>query len=381
MQEQRWPQRRYKNMKLYEYLAKDLFKKNGIPVPSGQHAKMVEEAEAIAKKMNKPLAVKSQVLVGGRGKAGGIKFVENPEEVGEIVTKLMQLEIKGETVKIVLLEEKLDVQSEFYISVVMDRSAKMPLIMASTEGGMDIEEVARKTPEKLIKYHINPLEEFFPYQARDIAIEMGVPNHLISKVGSFIWKLYNIFKKYDATIAEINPLVLTPEGLMAADAKLEIDDDALYRQRELSGMQTEKKDEFAYVKLDGDIAVIGNGAGLTLSGMDLLKLYGGDPATFLDIGGGASQTNIARALNMVISNPKVKVVFLNVLGGITRADDVANGVINVLNDAEREVPLVIRLTGTNEEEGQRILTEAGVSYETSMEAAAQKAVEIVKSLD
>ncbi|OPY28117.1 MAG: succinyl-CoA synthetase subunit beta [Methanobacterium sp. PtaU1.Bin242] len=236
--------------------------------------------------------------------------------------------------------------------------------------------MARKTPEKLVKYHVNPQEEFLPYQARDIAIDMGVPNSLISKIGSFIWKLYTVFRKYDATIAEINPLVLTPEGLIAADAKLEIDDDALYRQKELAEFQLAKKGEFAYVKLDGDIAVIGNGAGLTLSGMDMLKLYGGEPATFLDIGGGASQDNIARAINLVITNPQVKVVFLNVLGGITRADDVANGVIDVLKKAERKVPLVIRLTGTNEEEGQRILNEAGVSFETSMEAAARKAVEL-----
>lgn len=368
-------------MKLYEYLAKDLFKKNGIPVPSGQIARNADEAEKIAREINKPVALKSQVLVGGRGKAGGIKFADHPAQVGEQVNQLLKLEIKGEPVNIILLEEKLDVESEYYISVVMDRSAKMPLIMASTQGGMDIEQVARETPEKLIKYHINPLEEFLPYQAREIAIKMGVPNPLISQVGGFIWKLFTVFKKYDASIAEINPLVITPDGLIAADAKFEIDDDAFYRQRELSGLKTEKKDEFAYVKLDGDIAVIGNGAGLTLSGMDMLKLYDGEPATFLDIGGGASQDNIARALNLVISNPNVKVVFLNVLGGITRADDVANGVVNVLKESKREVPLVIRLTGTNEEEGQRILTEAGVSYETSMEAAAKKAVEIVKSLN
>lgn len=368
-------------MKLYEYLAKDLFKKNGIPVPSGQIARNPDEALQIAQEINKPLALKSQVLVGGRGKAGGIKFADHPSQVGELLKQLLKLEIKGEPVNTILLEEKLDVESEYYISVVMDRSAKMPLIIASTQGGMDIEQVARETPEKLIRYHVNPLEEFLPYQAREIAIKMDVPNPLISKVGGFIWKLFTVFKKYDASIAEINPLVITPNGIIAADAKFEIDDDALYRQREMAILKTEEKDEFAYVKLDGDIAVIGNGAGLTLSGMDMLKLYGGEPATFLDIGGGASQDNIARALNLVISNPNVKVVFLNVLGGITRADDVANGVVNVLKESEREVPLVIRLTGTNEEEGQRILTEAGVSYETSMEAAAKKAVELVKSLN
>jgi succinyl-CoA synthetase beta subunit len=368
-------------MKLYEHAAKEIFKNNGIPVPEGKVAEAAEEAEKIAQEIGKSLALKSQVLIGGRGKAGGIKFADNPSEVYELVNQLLKLEIKGEPVRKVLLEEKLSVESEYYISVVLDRSAKKPLIMASTQGGMDIEQVARETPEELVKYHVNPREEFLPYQAREIAIKMGVPNQLISKVGGFIWRLFSVFKKYDATIAEINPLVVTPDGLIAADAKFEIDDDAMYRHRDLGGLKTKEKDEFAYVKLDGNIAVIGNGAGLTLSGMDMLKLYGGQPATFLDIGGGASQDNIARALNLVISNPNVKVVFLNVLGGITRADDVANGVVEVLQHSQRDVPLVIRLTGTNEEEGQRILTEAGVSYETSMEAAAQKAVEIVESLN
>lgn len=368
-------------MKLFEYQAKDLFKKNGIQVPSSKLAQSAEEAEKIAAELDIPLVLKSQVLVGGRGKAGGIKFADNPSQAKELAKELLKLEIKGEQVNSILLEEKLSIKSEFYISVVMDRSAKKPLIMASTQGGMDIEQVARETPEKLIKYHVNPLEEFLPYQAREIAIQMGVPNPLISKVGGFIWKLFNVFEKYDATIAEINPLVVTPEGVIAADGKFEVDDDALYRQRELSSLTIGEKDEFAYVKLDGDIAVIGNGAGLTLTGMDMLKLYGGKPATFLDIGGGASQENIARALDLVISNSNVKVVFLNVLGGITRADDVANGVVNVLKETKREVPLVIRLTGTNEEEGQRILTEAGVSFETSMEAAAEKAVEIAESLN
>lgn len=368
-------------MKLYEHQAKDLFRKNGIPVPSGRLAESAEETEKIAAELDIPLVLKSQVLVGGRGKAGGIKFADNSLDAKEQAKELLNMEIKGESVNKLLLEKKLDVESELYLSVVMDRSAKMPLIMASTQGGMDIEQVARKTPEKLVKYHVNPLDEFLPYQAREIAIKMGVPNHLISKVANFIWNLLAVFQKYDATIAEINPLVLTPEGLVAADGKFEIDDDALYRQKEVADLLMEEKDEFAYVKLDGDIAVIGNGAGLTLSGMDMLKLYGGRPATFLDIGGGASQDNITRALNLVISNPNVRVVFLNVLGGITRADDVANGVVQVLAESGRDVPLVIRLTGTNEEEGQRILNDAGVSFETSMEAAAQKAVEIVNTLN
>ncbi len=368
-------------LKFFEYMAKEIFKKEGIPVPESYLAVNGKEASKAVKKIDKPVALKSQVLVGGRGKAGGIKFADTPKDAKKVIKEILGMEIKGEKVNKVLVEEKINIQSEFYISVVMDRSAKKPLIMASTEGGVDIEEVARNSPDKIIKYHVNSLDEFMPYEAREIALKMGIQNEMISKMGGFILKLFDVFKKYDATIAEINPLVLTPEGLIAADAKLELDDDALWRHKEFVNLEDAKKDEFAYVTLDGDIAVIGNGAGLTLTGMDMINLFGGKPATFLDIGGGASQQNIARAINLVISEPNVKVIFLNVLGGITRADDVANGVIDVLNSAERKVPLVIRLTGTNEEAGQRILTDAGISFETSMEAAAQKAVELCEGLD
>ena len=368
-------------MKIHEYQAKEIFREGGIPTPQSIMVETPEEAKKAAMTIDKPVAIKSQVLIGGRGKAGGIKFAENPLTAYKLTEELLGTAIRGEIVEKVLVEEMLDIQDEFYLSVAVDRSARKPLIMASQSGGVDIEEVAHKTPEKIFKYHLDPLEEFMPYQAREIARKMGLTNDLISPVGGIIWKLYQIFKRYDANIAEINPLVLTQGGIIAADAKLDIDDDSLYRHRGLAKFKTEPNDEFAYVKLDGDIAVIGNGAGLTLTGMDMLKLYGGKPATFLDIGGGASQENIARALNLVISNPQVKVVFLNVLGGITRADDVANGVISVLEESKREVPLVIRLTGTNEAEGQRILSEAGVSYETSMEAAARKAVELCNSLE
>lgn len=367
-------------MKIHEYQAKEIFRSNGIITPQNVVALTPDEAQRAAEDMNKPVAIKSQVLVGGRGKAGGIKFAENPKIAYDSTEELLGMQIRGETVEKVLVEEMLDILDEFYVSVAVDRSERKPLIMASMSGGVDIEEVARETPEKIVKYHLNPLEQFLPYQAREIARKMGVNASLISQVGGMIWKLYQVFSRYDANIAEINPLVLTKKGLIAADAKLDIDDDSLYRHQDLEQLRTEPRDEFAYVELEGDIAVIGNGAGLTLTGMDMLKLYGGKPATFLDIGGGASQENIARALNLVISNPQVKVVFLNVLGGITRADDVANGVITVLEKSERDVPLVIRLTGTNEEEGQKILQKAGVSYETSMESAAKKAVEICDGL-
>ena len=366
-------------MKIHEYIAKDIFKREGIPIPQNKMVVSPDEARAAAMEIGKPVVIKSQILVGGRGKAGGIKFADNPDEVYAKSLEILGSTVKDEMVEMVLIEEKLKIQSEYYLSIVLDRSAKKPLIMASMSGGVDIEEVARDTPEKIVKYYLNVLDEFLPYQGREIAIKMGVPNALISKVGIVVWKLFNVFQKYDATIAEINPLVVTADGILAADAKLDIDDDSVYRQKNLAELEKVHKSEFAYVKLDGNIAVIGNGAGLTLSGMDMLKLYGGEPATFLDIGGGSSQENIAKALNIVISDPDVKTVFLNVLGGITRADDVARGVLDVLNASKRKFPLVIRLTGTNEEEGQKILKEAGVSYETSMEAAAKKAVELCKN--
>ena len=371
--------RRFK-VKIHEYIAKDIFKEEGISIPKSKLAVSPEEAKMVSSEIGKPVVIKSQILVGGRGKAGGIKFADNPDEVYTKANEILGSTLKDERVEMVLVEEKLDIISEYYLSIVLDRSAKKPLIMASMSGGIDIEDVAQNNPEKIIKYYLNPLDEFLPYHGREIAIKMGVPNSLITKLGAVVCKLFNVFQKYDATVAEINPLVVTVNGIIAADAKLEIDDDALYRQKSLVELEKVNKGEFAYVKLDGDIAVIGNGAGLTLSGMDMLKLYGGKPATVLDIGGGSSQENIVKALNIVISDPDVKTVFLNVLGGITRADDVARGVLDVLDATKHKVPIVIRLTGTNEEEGQRILKEAGVSYETSMEAAAKKAVELCKDI-
>lgn len=366
-------------MKLYEYQAKAIFENHGIPIPPNRVISNPEEAPEAFKELEGSVALKSQVLVGGRGKAGGIKFANTPQEAVQAAEELLKIQIKGEKVQELLVEKKLDIISELYVSVVVDRSARKGLIIASSQGGVDIEDVARETPEKIIKFAVNPLNQFMPYQARDIARKMGMDSSLIPGVGGIIWKLYNIFQKYDANLVEINPLVITKNGIIAADGKMDLDDDALYRHPEFA-IQT-GKDEFAYVKLNGDIAVIGNGAGLTLSGMDLLNLYGGRPATFLDIGGGASQENIARALKLVISEPQVKVIFLNVLGGITRADDVARGVLDVLEESERKIPLVIRLTGTNEEEGQRLLSDAGISYETSMEKAARKAVELCNKID
>lgn len=367
-------------MKFFEHIAKKIFKEGGINILDGHVAYSPDEAMEIATEMNCPVVLKSQVLVGGRGKAGGIKFAYNPGEVHDAAEDLLNLKIKGEKVKHILIEKKANILKEFYISVSIDRTLKQAIIMASGEGGVEIEQLAKDAPEKIIKYHVNPLSEFLPYEAREIARKMNVGSELISDVGGIIWKLFNLFNKYDAEIAEINPLVLTPEGLIAADAKFEVENDALFRHQDLIELTSHKLKEFAFVKLDGDIAVIGNGAGLTLTAMDMISLNGGKPATFLDIGGGSSETAIKKALSLVLNYPPVKVVFLNVLGGITRADDVARGVIKALEDSKNKVKIVIRLTGTNEEEGQRILKEAGIPYEISMEKAAKKAVEIRNSL-
>jgi succinyl-CoA synthetase beta subunit len=366
-------------LKLYEFTAKDIFKKFGIPVPEGFIVKNPEQALKAVDKLNGPVALKSQVLIGGRGKSGGIKFANSEEEAYKGVGELLDTKIKGEIVDTILVEQKINIEDEFYLSIVSDRTFRKPLIMVSAHGGVDIEEVASKNPESIIKYHVNPLDEFLPYQAREIARKMGLNVSLIPKIGSIIWKLFLVFKKYDAKLAEINPLVLTNKSVIAADAKLEIDDDALYRHKDLLNLEEFVREDFAYVKLEGEIAVIGNGAGLTLSSMDMLKVYGGRPAVFLDIGGGASAGNVSKALDLVISDTDVKVVFLNVLGGITRADEVAKGIVKTLTTSKRKIPLVIRLTGTNEEKGQRILKEAGISFETSMEAAAEKAVELLYS--
>lgn len=368
-------------MKFFENVAKKVFKKEGINILEGHVAYSPEEAVSISSEMGVPVAVKAQVLIGGRGKAGGIKFADDPGEAFKVAEEVLGMEINGEKVKHLLIEKKANILKEFFISVSIDRAAKRPVIIASSEGGVEIENLAKTNPEKIIKYHPNPLLEFLPYEAREIARKMGVSSDLISPIGDAIWKLYKVFEKYDAETAEINPLVLTKdEGLIAADAKLVVENDSLFRHEDLIELLHYKKNAVDFVKLDGDIAVIGNGAGLTLTGMDMIKLNGGEPATFLDIGGGASDQTIMQALNMVLNYDPVKVVFLNVLGGITKADDVARGVLKALEKSKRKIDIVIRLTGTNEEEGQKILDEAGIPYEISMEKAAKKAVELRNNL-
>ncbi|MCQ2971194.1 succinyl-CoA synthetase beta subunit [Methanobrevibacter gottschalkii] len=367
-------------MKFFENVAKQIFNKEGIPILEGHVAYSPEEAMSISSEMGVPVVIKAQVLTGGRGKVGGVKFANNPGEALKVADEILGMQIKGETVKHLLIEEKAEILNEFFVTVSIDRGARRPVIIASKEGGVEIENLAKTNPEKLIKYYPNPLIEFLPYEAREIARKMGVSSDLISPLGSIIWKLYNVFTKYDCDTAEINPLITTPNGLIAADAKMVVENDSLFRHQNLVKRLHYKRKAVDFVKLNGNIAVIGNGAGLTLTAMDMIKLNGGEPATFLDIGGGASEQVINQALNIVLNYEPVKVIFLNVLGGITKADDVARGVIKALKQSERHVPIVIRLTGTNEEEGQKLLEEAGIPYETSMEKAAKKAVDLCNEL-
>ena len=367
-------------MRFFENLAKQIFNSEGIPILEGHVVYSPEEAMSVCSEMKTPVVIKAQVLTGGRGKAGGVKFANNPGEALKVSDEILGMEIKGEKVKHLLIEEKAEIFNEFFVTVSIDRGARKPVIMASKEGGVEIENLAKNHPEKIIKYYPNPLIEFLPYEAREIARKMDVPSELISPMGDIIWKLYEVFRKYDADTAEINPLVLTPDGLIAADAKLVIENDSLFRHQDLVERLHYKKKAVDFVQLDGDIAVIGNGAGLTLTAMDMIKLNGGEPATFLDIGGGASDQIINQALNIVLNYDPVKVVFLNVFCGITKADDVARGVIKALEQSERKIHIVIRLTGTNEEEGQKLLEEAGIPYEISMEKAARKAVELCEEL-
>ena len=377
-------------MKLFEYEAKNILAKYGIPIPNGGLAATPEQAEEIASKIKAPYAVKAQLLVAGRGKAGGILFAETPQEVKEKAEKLLGSKIKGITVKSVWIEEKLAIKRELYFGVTVDRFQKAYVAIASSAGGMEIEEIAEKMPEKLVKFTVDPIEGFRSYHANYMAKKLGYEGKQMLQLASIFTRLYKAAMDYDAELMEMNPLVETVDGqFVAADARLIIDDNALYRhpdytarlaeEGEFSPEEIEARQKgLAYVKLDGDIGIIGNGAGLVMATLDAVQLYGGKPANFLDVGGGAPADRIAAALNIVLSNPNVKVVFINILGGITRCDEVAKGIIDARNRIGFTKPMVIRLVGTNEQEGKRILTEAGIHVLDSMEEAARKAVEIAK---
>jgi succinyl-CoA synthetase beta subunit len=378
-------------MKLFEYEAKNIFSRYNLPVPKGWRARFPDEAKKLALEIGKPVVVKSQVLVAGRGKAGGIKFANNSDEAESATKELLGLEIKGTKVRSLLIEEKLDIKKEYFLSVAVDRSAKCYTILASSEGGVDIEEVAEKYPEKIIRYRIDPIYGFNEYEARKIAKKLGFDGARLSQIASIAYKLARVAVDYDAELVEINPLVEDVNGnFVAADARIIVDDNSLFRHPELEQRMEEgegeltaleieaKKRNLAYVDLDGDIGIMGNGAGLVMATLDLVQLYGGRPANFLDIGGGADVEATKSGLKIVLSKPSVKVVLINILGGITRCDEVAKGITETLGELTVKKPLVIRIVGTREDEGKRVLSDAGIKVLESMTEAVAEAVKIAR---
>jgi len=377
-------------MKLHEYYSKKIFEKYGIPIPEGELARTPAEAQKIAKKLNGPVVIKSQVLVGGRGKAGGIKVAQTAKEAFQHAEEILALTIKDLPVRMVLVDQAADIKTEIYLGITNDRSARQPVIMASAAGGVDIEEVAKKSPEKIIKCHIGPLMGLQSYQSRDLAAGIDLPREhwrAFGKIASGLWKAYS---GSDATLAEINPLVITREGeLLAVDGKMVLDDNALFRHPDLEELRDLDVDQEAeikarehglsFIKLDGDIGCMVNGAGLAMTTMDIITLFGGEPANFLDIGGGASTEKVSAALEIILSDTSVKAVLFNIFGGITRCDLVAKGILEALDKVKTDVPMVVRLVGTNAAEGRQLLRDAEMETADTLAEAAQLAVAAAKA--
>jgi succinyl-CoA synthetase beta subunit len=380
-------------MDLLEYQGKQLFARHGIPVPDGRPATTVDEALDAADAIGYPCVVKAQVQIGGRGKLGGIKVAQNKEEAREHASSILGMDIRGLTVHEVWIEEASQIEDEWYTSIVFDRSAKAPLVMLSTKGGMDIEAVAEEDPDAIASLHVDPLLGFQDFHGRRLAFDAGIPEDLIRPTGAMIAKLYEAFVAEDAMLLEVNPLIVTPERkLRALDAKVTLDGNALFRHPENAALrnpsaedpqeQMAKERGLTYVKLDGDIGILGNGAGLVMSTLDVVAQVGGSPANFLDAGGGSKADAIVSAVEVILSDDKVKAVLFNIFGGITRCDEVAKGLIEAFEQVKPEVPFVVRLDGTNDEEGRRLLAEAdlaGLHVEATMLDAANRVVELAKS--
>lgn len=378
-------------MKLFEHEAKDIFRAFGMPTPLGGVARTPEEAKERAAEVGKPVVVKAQVLSGKRGKAGGVKFADTAEEAEKHAQEILAMRINDLPVEAILIEEKLDIQQEIYVGVTVDRNERKYVMIGSAAGGMSIEELAEESPDLIIKRYVDPFVGFQPFDARDMAIAMGFKGKDINRLADFFLKLWRIVDKYDVELSEINPLILTKDGrFLAADARLNIDDNALYRHKEviekLKREPTEMNERermatdegMAYVELEGDIACICNGAGLTMATLDAVDLYGGKASTFLDLGGGSDKERVERGIEIALQYDRVKAILVNIMGGITRCDDVAAGIVAVRDDEGIDVPLVIRMVGTNEKEGQEILNKAGIPFLKTMEEAAAKVVELAK---
>jgi succinyl-CoA synthetase beta subunit len=379
-------------MDLLEYQGKQLFGRHGLTVSDGKAVTTVDDAVAAANEIGYPVVVKAQVLIGGRGKAGGVKLAADEAEAREHATNILGLDIKGHIVRTLWIEHASDIADEYYASVLLDRGEKKPLVMFSVEGGVDIEQVAEETPEKLVKAHVDPLEGLKKEQALEIATQGGADEDVREGVADALVKLYEVWIEEDASLTEINPLIVTPDRkVKALDAKVTLDDNALFRHEENAGLGDSanadpielkaKAQGVQYVKLDGDIGIMGNGAGLVMSTLDVVKGAGGEPANFLDAGGGSDAEKVKQAIELILSNESVKAVLLNIFGGITRCDEVAKGLVAAFGDLNPTVPFVVRLDGTNDVEGRRILEEAAlenVHAAKTMDEAAAKVVELAK---
>ncbi len=380
-------------MDLLEYQGKQLFAKHGLSVPDGRHAATVEDAVAAAEEVGFPCVIKAQVAIGKRGKAGGIKIAQNAEEAREHAEAILGMDIRGFTVYDLWVEQASEIASEYYASIILDRSEKKLLAMLSAIGGMDVEEMAEKDPDALVKRHIEPDQEFGPEHAGQIAADAKIDDDVQEQVAKLLIELKEVAVAEDATLIEVNPLIVTEDRrVVALDSKMTIDNNALFRHEDLAELQ-ERPDEdpqeqmakekgLTYVKLDGNVGILGNGAGLCMSTLDVVAQAGGDPANFLDAGGGSKAETIVDALEVITSDPKVTAVLFNIFGGITRCDEVAKGIIEASKQIDIKVPLVVRLDGTNSEEGLRLLAEAGIpnlTVEETMLGAAEKVVELANA--
>ena len=378
-------------MNLNEYQAKRLFSQHGVPIPKGKVATTPTEARDIARELGGKVVIKALVLTGGRGKAGGVKLAQTPDQAEEVASQILGLNIKGFTVHKVLVDEQAPgINQEIYLAVLIDRAAGVPMLMASAAGGMDIEQVARETPEKLHKIHIDPFLGLRGYQTTQVAAAMELPQELWREFHSIATGLYNCFQANDASLVEVNPLVITGQNkLMALDGKVTVDDNGLIRHPELAELRdldeetpAEREARVAglnFIQLDGNIGCMVNGAGLAMASMDIIKLFGGEPANFLDIGGGARADKVATALRLILSDPKVKAILFNIFGGITRGDEVAKGILEALDQIKTNVPMVVRLVGTNAAEGMALLANANMLTATTLSEAAKKAVAAAKN--
>ena len=378
-------------MDLYEYQGKELFRRFGVPVSEGRLSTSPQEARAAAEELGGPVVVKAQVLTGGRGKAGGIKLADDPADAEQKARAILGLDIRGHVVRKLWIEKASEIAKEYYLSITFDRGTKKPLFMLTSEGGVEIEQVAEENPDALARLHIDPLEGFQPYQARRLIYGAGIddPNEQ-KQILAIVEKLYRCFVECDAMLSEINPLIVTPEGeVRALDSKFTVDDSALFRHPDIAEMRdveaADPQERFArekgvtYVKLDGDVGILGNGAGLSMSTVDVVVVAGGRPANFCDLGGGGDAKGVVDALEVITSDEQVRSIFFNIFGGITRCDEVARGILAALDQMGIELPIVVRLDGTNADEGRKLLFDAAppnLHVEPTMLEAAQRAVEL-----